>query len=811
MKMTEHCSEKYLLSRLGIPGDAERVIVFAESSHWDPNWLLTSEEYFNRLVGKNLDLAIKELLRDPRRIYSVECVFFLRMYWERRPEQQDILRDLVNEGRLRLTSSGVTTADTLLPDAEAILRDLLIGQEWLRLNGMQQEPVIAYFTDSFGHSPALPSMLKAAGFSMAAITRIDGMLSPSSYHELLCVRFPRPQSTAKLLMNEKRSLDFVWRGPDGSEVLCHWNAFDYRQGDLLAHRGFIRVYVFPAAVSDRSDWNVAHKIERFAAQLAPYSRTPYLFCPVGGDFISPIPGLLDLLERYNRLHYPKTGIWAVNAGLDDYLSLVDCHRDVLPVLEVDPNPYWTGFYTSRPTLKKKCYELVDHLVLAEQLALLPENESARPATMEALNKAWWYAAVSNHHDFITGTAPDRVVHLEQQPWVEKALADVDDAIKRIMSGKSAARRNPTAKSGELPRWQSHDGMVEVHTPYYDVEFAGDKGGAVVRAWREATQKPLLALSNDLICYREWGGLWRMGNEFCGGKFKELSKSSEHPARLEIREKEGSLEVSCVSELDGDTIRRQLWFRADSPVIHLRIEGRAAERCTVTTRFSTGLSPRQLVMDEPGGVVTRPLQKIYKTTFWPLQHFVHIRDATHGNGIALFLAMPGAISCRPDGLLEIVALRNAIQERAFGVLPLPGLPASGHERAPCAFNYALLFTEAGDWRDNSIPLMARNVFDSAWNPGSSAGLRELTASLVTTSQQDIFVTVVKPASRGHGVIVRLFTFASFGLTVDVTIQNYPLKSAFLCDARERDIEPLEVQGQIVRLKMPGAFATLRLLA
>ncbi len=113
------------------------------------------------------------------------------------------MRTLVNEGRLRLTSSGVTTADTLLPSAEAILRDLLIGQEWLRSNGMSQEPAVAYFPDSFGHSPALPSLLKAAGFSLAAMTHIDGMLHPSSYHELICRRFPRPHSSAALLMKER--------------------------------------------------------------------------------------------------------------------------------------------------------------------------------------------------------------------------------------------------------------------------------------------------------------------------------------------------------------------------------------------------------------------------------------------------------------------------------------------------------------------------------------------------------------------------------------------------------------------------------
>ena len=87
------------------------------------------------------------------------------------------------------------------------------------------------------------------------------------------------------------------------------------------------------------------------------------------DFVSPIPDLVALLDRYNRVRYPTTGIWALNAGLDDYLSLVDCHRDLLPTVELDPNPYWTGFYTARPALKERCWTLVDRLLLAERLAL----------------------------------------------------------------------------------------------------------------------------------------------------------------------------------------------------------------------------------------------------------------------------------------------------------------------------------------------------------------------------------------------------------------------------------------------------------
>ena len=132
MKILSPVPEQQLRRRLGIPDDAQHVLIFTESSHWDPNWLRTSEEYYAGFVRSNLSEALKELEYNHRRIYSIECIFFLRLYWDRNPSEQEKIRDLVNSGRLRLTGSGVTTADTLLPDAEAILRDLLIGQAKVR-------------------------------------------------------------------------------------------------------------------------------------------------------------------------------------------------------------------------------------------------------------------------------------------------------------------------------------------------------------------------------------------------------------------------------------------------------------------------------------------------------------------------------------------------------------------------------------------------------------------------------------------------------------------------------------------------------
>jgi hypothetical protein len=797
-----------LRRRLGIPDDAERVLVFAESSHWDPNWVRTSEEYYDKFVRKNLDFAIDQLLEEPRRVYSIECIFFLRLYWEREPQRQETIRTLVNEGRLRLTSSGVSTADTLLPETEAILRDLLIGQEWLRANGMNQEPRLAYFVDSFGASPALPSLLQAAGFDRATITRIDGM------HFLGCDfesprRFPKPGSSAERLGRKERTLDFVWRGPDGAEILCHWNACSYGQGDLLAHRGLSRVYLFPLAIPDRSDRNVTRRIHHYVAKLGPASRTPYLFVPIGYDFIDPIPDLLALLDRYNERHYSETGLWTLNAGLDDYLALVDCHRSKLPVLELDPNPYWTGFYTSRPTLREKCHRLVDELLLAERLALLPENDGAGQTIAHDLSGAWWTAAVANHHDFITGTSPDRVVDAEQIPWIEKATAVAHAAVTRLIPP------DPPTTEPDPPcapvEWHREDGKVQVRTPHYVVELDERAGGGMVHAWHPDTHAELLpGVSNDLVCYRGSGGLWRMGHEFRGGTFREVDRASARSAPIEVREHENGLEVVIETRLKGLAVQRRIWFTNDSPLIRMRVEGRAANRHTISVQFQTGLAPGKLSMDQPGGVVDRPLFRIYNPTYWPLQRFLHACDDTTGRGVALGLHRPGAAAWRPGGILETIAIRNATRELAFGFIPIPATPATGHERAHHAFDYALWFTPSGDWRQNQVDVVARGVRGTPWDDAALQDISQLAEQTVRTDRPDVEVAAVKPASRGEGLIVRLLTYTIPLPSVELTFEGRDVKKAILCDARERDLAPLQVRDGSVRVPMPGTIASVRLI-
>ena len=802
-----------LRANLGIPPEAKQVLVFGETSHWDPNWLHTTEEYYQLCIPRIFERALLAIEQEPRRVFSIESLFFLQRYWQANPDRRERLRSLVNQRRLRLTGTGITTPDTVLPDTEAILRDYADGQHWLKDNGMNVEPRLAYLPDDFGHSPALPTLLCALGIDTAAITRIDGMYFIGSDYRGRSA-FPLPGSSAELLSKELKTADFVWRGPDGSQVLCHWNPFTYFQGDLLAHIGVVRWMDRIYGFSWRTEAHVARRIRRYVRDLAPLARTPYLFCPIGGDFNGPIAELVALLDRYNRTRYPSSGVWALNAGLDDYLALVACHQSALPVLTLDPNPYWMGFYASRPEAKRRANRIVRKLVIAEKLTVLPTLAASGLAPEEApaeaeiahdLRTAWDLAVLSNHHDFITGTSPDRIWREEQQPWLAQAEALADHALARIRTIRPAAPEFPPSP---LPLFSLDAGTLVVETDAYRVELSEREGGAITSfRLRPSGDEMLSGPGNDLVSYRDSGGLWRLGHEFRGGFFAEHARARHEPARIRVQPRGGVIEVRVDSVFDQRTFVRWLWMRKNSPVLRMRLEGSARRGRTITCHFPTRLTSPNLTMDVPGGIVERPAHKLYRPTFWPARSFAHLRDGESDVGLAAFLGGPAAVASDGAGALEWIALRYAPRETAFHFLPILAHPASGTEPHEGQLDYAVWFTTGGDARSNRLPHHVRRALRAALFGPSEPDLDDLANSVMLVDRDDVQVTALKPAYRGDAVVARLASFAPAAVEVRLSCPSRPIRMAKLCDARERELRDLEVRSGGAIVPMPYALASV----
>jgi len=809
-------TESNTRARLGIPADARQVLIFAESSHWDPNWLRTSQEYFQGMVRPGLMQAVSELRADPRRIYSIECMFYLRLFWEAHPELHAELVDLLNAGRLRLTGTGVTTSDTLIPSDEAILRDLLIGQDWLRSIGVTQQPRVAYFPDCFGHSPNLPALLNAAGFDRSAVTRIDGMWFMSADLDLPS-NFPLKGSSAERLLKQEQSLDFIWRARDGSQILCHWNAFTYGQGDLLADAGAMRIYLYPRfSKPDRSEKIVNRRVGEFMRQLLPLSRTPYMFCPIGWDFNPPIPALRELLERYNRNVYPTSGTWLANASLDDYFDLLESHRQNLPVLDLDPNPYWTGFYTSRPGLKQRAFRLWERLELCEKFGLLAEQAGCEKNPVgnlkDSLDTAWWSAAVSNHHDLITGTSPDPVAYEEQIPMLDAALEtsgkvmdSLLDELSSIEGGANLPLREPAIPAGSLPEYTASDQGLEITTPHLRLALSA-AGGGTLQAWQSDGRVLLKESSHQVGQYFESGGLWRMGYEYRGGRFQP-ARLLLPPAHFHVSPQGQYLRVTWESRPAAFSLSHSLWISRDDPLIYIQVEGLAPQKSTLVLGFRLPFTPEELHMEAPGGTVTRPLTRVYGRTFWPVQHWLHAPIPGHHAGFALLLRHMGAVSVNTDGLVEVITHRNAIREKAYlDLFNLLGMPATGIERERTTFQAALAFPEPAD--ASHLPALARQLLTAPWASDEDRLSAWATNRLVQVESDQVFVTAVKPAWQGSGIILRLSSPNAPLPPVRLRL-GFPARQACVCDTLERDLSPLTMEGQSILLPVERSIITLRI--
>lgn len=762
-------------SALGVPADAKRVLLFAESSHWDTNWLSTSEEYFDQRVGPILDGVLAALAADETRVYCIESLFFLKLYWERRVERREELRARFASRQLRLLATSFTTPDTLLPHAESILRDFQLGHAWLREVGLPDAPGTAYFPDNFGHSPHLPSLMNAVGVTAVGLTRIDGMYFIGADWRRRR-HFPRPQSTAELLEHVHKSHDFVWRDDGGAEVLCHWNAHTYFLGDMLAHKGIIRWAGKTYALPWRTRRHIARRIDGYVKQLAPSSRTPYLFCPIGMDFNDPIPGLGELLERYNEERYGTTGTWCVLAGMDDYFALVNTHRAELPVLEADPNPYWMGFLATRPEVKQRPTRIARTLLLAEKLsASQPHNA----ALEKSLHAAWNTLVLSNHHDYIPGTSPDRVWTAEQKPWLDEAEALAETA---LALAHTAVPRPKTPRSLDNVVVDTRGQNLLINTALYSLTLSRADGGCLT-SMKWGGEELLSGPGFDLIAYHDDGGLWRLGHEFLGGKFHQVERASRSPAQIDLQTSTGQVVVRITSRLGGEQFIRTLTCRAGEPFVRLRVEGVARARYTVTCAFQTALKPDALEMDTVGGVIKRPRERQYSPTFWAVPSRLTLDD---GRQLHALFESPTAASLSPANLLEWIVARNAPKERAFGWLPVLAHPIGGTNPDLQVHEGAVM--GKGDLAE------ARAMLETWWLPEAHRDASHAASTLVRCDSPSVRVSAVKRSHDGAGVTVRLSCDRVPPGPVRVWVEGQPVKHAVECDALERELHVLEIEGE-----------------
>lgn len=441
--------ERRLRQRHNIRDDSTTLLFLGMDAHMDWDWLNTFQDLVVTGNGSPQG-AVQTIIKDAWKLmidsqngkalypYAVCEMGFLRAALETVPGLISQFHEYQLAKQLTIEGGGITSPDNLLPHGEVFLRTYLLGSAWLR-ETLGLSSSFAYLPDDFGHDAQLPVMLAAMGLTGVSFSRLPGSWASSQ---------TTPVSGGQSLFQELMAsgADFFWQASDGSTVLAHMMQASYAQGNGLRNycgdpSGAV------AAVNGFLDTNQAS------------SPAPYVYVPCGNDFAIPIPCLIQIADAYNAAA-PTPGVSAVAATLPEYMAVVAewvAGGGQLTTRALDPTPYWTGFYASRPALKIRHHAaarallgaevfgaIADTLKTADALAWAPVAAGRRAA----IAQGWEALVPSSHHDYVTGTAVDSVYTEEQLPLLETA-AIIARGARRTAISEIAGAIAATPNQGEL--------------------------------------------------------------------------------------------------------------------------------------------------------------------------------------------------------------------------------------------------------------------------------------------------------------------------------------------------------------------------
>uniref|UniRef100_A0AAQ6AC26 Lysosomal alpha-mannosidase n=1 Tax=Amphiprion ocellaris TaxID=80972 RepID=A0AAQ6AC26_AMPOC len=389
-------------------------------THDDVGWLKTVDQYFygdrndiqHAGVQYILDSVVDQLLKNPdRRFIYVETAFFYRWWKQQSSSMQQTVRQLVNEGRLEFVNGGWCMSDEATTHYSAVIDQMTMGLRFLNETfGACGRPRVAWHIDPFGHAREHASMFAQMGYDGFFFGRLDY------------------QDRARRMMAKEQEL--LWRASDSltppvadlfTGILP--NGYNPPEGfcwDQSCDDPPIR------DDPDLEDYNVDDVVKRFMAiaeNQALVYKTNHIIMTMGSDFQYENANLwyknLDKLIRYvNGLQSNSSKVNVLYSTPSCYLQ--ELHRanltwalktdDFFPYAD-SAHDFWTGYFTSRPALKR--YERISNsnLQTCNQLEVLGGPVSRKGpfggGDSQTMKKAM---AVAQHHDAVSGTEKQHVAN-----------------------------------------------------------------------------------------------------------------------------------------------------------------------------------------------------------------------------------------------------------------------------------------------------------------------------------------------------------------------------------------------------------------
>ncbi|EAT42738.1 AAEL005749-PA [Aedes aegypti] len=393
------------------PKDGMLNIHLVPHSHDDVGWLKTVDQYYYgsktnyQMAGVQyiLDSVVEALQKNPdRKFIYVESAFFFKWWDEQTAEIQEVVQQLVQEGRLEFVGGAWSMNDEAASHYQSLIDQFTWGLRLLNDTfGECGRPRAGWQIDPFGHSREQASLFAQMGYDGMFFARLDWRDKSKRLQD----------KTAEMLWKSSANLEdsdlFT------SVLYNHYSAPPGFCFDVLCRDD-------PFVDGEHStENNVNQKVDdflTFVTNMSARYRSNNLIITMGDDFNYMDANMnfknMDKLIRYTNARqssgsnvnvFYSTPTCYLKAVHDANLTWPTKTDDFFPYAS-DPHAYWTGYFTSRPTSKRMERHGNHLLQVCKQLTAL----SPSPGSEEHLTVLRDAIGVMQHHDAVTGTEKQHV-------------------------------------------------------------------------------------------------------------------------------------------------------------------------------------------------------------------------------------------------------------------------------------------------------------------------------------------------------------------------------------------------------------------
>jgi len=199
------------------PGQSQQPTLYVVGyAHLDTEWRWEYPQVINEYIRKTMEDNFKLFDKYPHYVFNFSGANRYRFMKEYFPADYARLKKYVDEGRWFPAGSSMEEGDVNAPSAEAIIRQILYGNEWFQAE-FGKSSAEYMLPDCFGFPASLPTILAHSGVKGFSTQKLVWGSSAAA---------GGPQS----LENTPEGTPFnvgVWVGPDGETVLAGLNPGSY--------------------------------------------------------------------------------------------------------------------------------------------------------------------------------------------------------------------------------------------------------------------------------------------------------------------------------------------------------------------------------------------------------------------------------------------------------------------------------------------------------------------------------------------------------------------------------------------------------